>query len=126
VSLDNLQATTGAFLILASIVALNSETLFPGWWALLPTIGALLLISAGPLAWINRKVLANKALVFIGLISYPLYLWHWPLLSFAHIIERGAPSSSVLGCAVAVAFLLAWATYRFVESPIRTGTNRLI
>jgi peptidoglycan/LPS O-acetylase OafA/YrhL len=122
---DNLLAMTGLILVLVSIVALSKETLFPGWWALLPTVGTLLLISAGPGAWANRKLLSNRAVVFIGLISYPLYLWHWPLLSFAQIDENGSASTLVKACAVCFAFLLAWATYTFVEAPIRTGTHRI-
>jgi len=53
---------------------LDKATLFPGYWALLPTTGALLLISAGPAAWLNQQVLASRPLVFVGLISYPLYI----------------------------------------------------
>jgi len=79
VSIENIQATIGLALIAVAVVVLDKRTLFPGWWALAPTIGAGLLISAGPRAWINRKLMANRVVVFIGLISYPLYLWHWPL-----------------------------------------------
>jgi peptidoglycan/LPS O-acetylase OafA/YrhL len=92
---------------------------FPGWWALLPTTGALMLIAAGPRAWCNRVVLSNRLLVGVGLISYPLYLWHWPLLSFAQIIESGLPSSRIRAGAVLAALLLAWLTWRLVETPLR-------
>jgi peptidoglycan/LPS O-acetylase OafA/YrhL len=54
-----------------------------------PTAGAFLIICAGPRAWFNRHVLGSRVAVSIGLISYPLYLWHWPLLSFANILEGG-------------------------------------
>jgi len=123
ISLENIQATIGLSLILLSVFGLTKTALFPGWWALLPTIGALLLISAGPAAWINRKVLANRSMVFIGLISYPLYLWHWPLLSYAQIIAAGVPPLTTRVSAVSAAFLLAWLTYRIVEKPIRTQRN---
>src|SRR5262245_2558208 len=123
VSVENIQATLGLFLILLAVVALNKGTLFPGWWALLPTLGALLLISAGPPAWINRKLLASGPLVFIGLISYPLYLWHWPLLSYAQIMTSGVSSLSIRLFAVCAAFLLAWLTYRIIEKPIRPQPN---
>ncbi len=120
----NLQAAIGLVLIICSVFALNKATLFPGWWALLPTIGTLLLISAGSQAWINSKLLANRWCVFIGLISYPLYLWHWPLLSYAQILAGGAPSIAVRAFAVCAAFPLSWLTYRAVEKPIRLESNR--
>ena len=72
-------AGTGMLLIAAGLV-FASEASFPGWWALLPVVGSFFIIGAGPQAWLNRHVLAKPGPVFIGLISYPLYLWHWPLL----------------------------------------------
>lgn len=62
---------------------------FPGWLALLPVAGAAAVILAGPEATVNRLVFSNRAVVFVGLISYPLYLWHWPLISYANIIRLG-------------------------------------
>ena len=50
------------------------------------------MIAAGSRAWLNRFVLSNRFLVWIGLISFPLYLWHWPLLSFARIMQNETPS----------------------------------
>ncbi len=61
-------------------------------------------------------------MVWVGLISYPLYLWHWPLLTFARILEGAIPSPKVRLAAVAIAFVLSYATYRFLETPIRHGT----
>jgi peptidoglycan/LPS O-acetylase OafA/YrhL len=94
---------------------------FPGWWVLLPVCGAALVILAGPAAWINRKILSHPAAVFIGLISYPLYLWHWPILSFPRIIHGSELPSGARIAAVILSFVLSWATWRFVESPIRFG-----
>ena len=76
-------------------------------------------MAAGPTAWVNRQLLSNKIAVWFGLISYPLYLWHWPLLSFARIIESATPSVSLRIAAITLSILLAWLTYRFIESPIR-------
>jgi hypothetical protein len=59
--------------------------------------------------------------VWFGLISYPLYLWHWPLLSFAQIIQNGLPSRTVRLVAVTAAIALAWSTYELVEKPLRFG-----
>jgi peptidoglycan/LPS O-acetylase OafA/YrhL len=113
--------SVGGALLIGVALVLVRERAFPGWWALLPVGGASLLILAGPSAWINRKILSNRAAVFIGLISYPLYLWHWPILSFGRIIRGEELPSGVRIAAVLVSLLLAWATWRFVESPIRFG-----
>ncbi|RYF45064.1 MAG: acyltransferase [Comamonadaceae bacterium] len=99
----------------------RSDKAFPGWWAILPVAGACLLISAGPAAWLNRNVLGSRIFVWFGLISYPLYLWHWPLLAFARIVEGATPSRTVRIGAVVLAILLAWLTYRFIERPARRG-----
>ncbi|MGB7651457.1 MAG: SGNH hydrolase domain-containing protein, partial [Gallionella sp.] len=72
-------------------------------------------------AWFNRVVLSNRVLVWFGLISFPLYLWHWPLLSFARIIESETPTRGIRLAAIALAILLAWLTYRLIEKPLRFG-----
>lgn len=118
---NNLAAFIGAGLVLAGFGLLNAERAFPGWWALLPVAGTALLIRAGPAAWINRRILAHPAAVFVGLISYPLYLWHWPLLAYARIVEGGEPSAAVRVFLLILSFALAWATYQFLEKPIRFG-----
>lgn len=81
------------------------------------------MISAGRQAWLNRTVLSNRLLVFIGLISYPLYLWHWPVLYFlrTNVFD---PSASYLAGAVALSILLAWLTYFLVEQPVRRSKVR--
>ncbi|MCE5244272.1 MAG: acyltransferase family protein [Syntrophobacteraceae bacterium] len=114
-------AILGAALIGAAVIGLDRRDLFPGWWALLPTCGAWLLIAAGPDAWVNRTILSSRPARFLGLISYPLYLWHWPLLSFERILRPPVPLLRT--AAVVSAVVLAWLTYRFVEKPVRS--NRL-
>jgi peptidoglycan/LPS O-acetylase OafA/YrhL len=118
-----LAALTGMALIVAALLLLSKEKNFPGWWALLPTAGACLIIASGQHAWINRRILANSLLVKIGLISYPLYLWHWPLLSFARIIEGETPSREIRIGAVILSIALAWLTYRLIEIPLRFGAR---
>lgn len=113
--------TLGVVLLLLVLINLNPERRFPGWWALIATAATCFIIAAGKDAWFNRYVLASKPFVWIGLISYPLYLWHWPLLSFAHIRNGALPSASVQLMWVAAAVVLAWLTYRLVERPIRFG-----
>lgn len=119
--LFNLLAVLGGGLLLISALTIHQDRLFPGKWALLPVSGTFFLIMAGPNAWINRRILSFRPVVYIGLISYPLYLWHWPLLSFTRIMESDTPSRWIRLSAVALAFLLAWITYRLVEKPIRFG-----
>jgi peptidoglycan/LPS O-acetylase OafA/YrhL len=120
VGASNWRAWLGAAMIAAATVLLDKGSTFPGWWSLLPVVGAALLLSA-PSSWLCRKVLAAPAFVWIGLISYPLYLWHWPLLVFAATIKF-APLTLLERELVLLATVpLAWATYRFVEMPIRFG-----
>jgi peptidoglycan/LPS O-acetylase OafA/YrhL len=109
----------GIFLILIGNFFLNKDSLFPGWWALAPTLGAVFLIFSGESAWINKKVLSKKLLVWIGLISYPLYLWHWPLLSFGRIISNGNPSIIFTCGLILSSVLLAFISYKYYELPIR-------
>ena len=120
----NALSAIGAALLALSVFLLNDRLGYPGFWALAPTAGAFLLIAAGPDSWFNRNVLAQPAAVFIGLISYPLYLWHWPLLSFASISARGIPPFGVRVTAVLVSIALAAATYFLIEKPIRFGAKR--
>ncbi len=121
VTRQNSLAIIGIFLIATAVIFVGKNQPFPGWWALLPALGAYLIISAGPLAVLNRRVLSSRPLVWVGLISYPLYLWHWPLLSFATILETKTPSLGIRVTAVALAFVLAWLTYLLIERPIRFG-----
>jgi peptidoglycan/LPS O-acetylase OafA/YrhL len=114
----NLTAIAGIALIGAAAMGLNSKSAFPGVYALLPTVGAALIIGS-PNAWVNRLLLANRPMVFIGLISYPLYLWHWPILTYLSILQNGVPNFLEIWAAVALAVMLSWLTFRFVEKPIR-------
>ena len=110
----------GAMALMCSFLWISAGSQFPGFWVLLPTAGTMLLIQAGPLAWFNRHILSLRPLVWVGLISYPLYLWHLPLLSFARIVVGGVPSREVRFICMLFAVGLAWATFRFLEIPIRT------
>lgn len=124
--LHDLLSFAGLSAVALGIVLIDKSRLFPGAWALLPVMGAFLLILAGPQAWVNRTILANRAMVFVGIISYPLYLWHWPLLSFAQIVATEVPPWEVRLGAVILSFVLAWATYQWVEKPIRFGKKTWI
>jgi hypothetical protein len=111
-------------MIVFAIAFVDRGRAFPGWWALLPTLGSALLIGAGPDAWINRHLLSNRWAVLIGLISYQLYLWHWPLLVYTRLVTGDSPSSTQLSIALLAAFPLAWATYRWIDLPMRHGGSK--
>jgi peptidoglycan/LPS O-acetylase OafA/YrhL len=119
----DVRSIVGLLLLAIAITFIDDSHPFPGAMALVPTLGAFLLISAGPAALINRYVLSNKALVWIGLISYPLYLWHWPLLAFARIVDGVAPDTAYKLKAIGISILLAALTFYFVERPVRNGAN---
>jgi peptidoglycan/LPS O-acetylase OafA/YrhL len=114
----------GASLLAAALACIDSQTQFPGWWALLPTAATLLLLDAGVAAGPGRRVLQQPLLVWIGLISYPLYLWHWPLLSFASVIEGERVGPVLAALLLACSFLLAWITVVAVERHVRHRRDR--
>ncbi len=123
-TLSNITSFAGCLLLAYGFWRITKATSFPGWWGIVPVLGAVLIILAGSSAWINRTVLSNKIAVWFGLISFPLYLWHWPLLSFARIVESGTPARNIRIAAVVLSVALAWLTYKFVERPIRFGKHR--
>ena len=103
---------------------INKDTRFPGVWALVPVLGSILIILAGPATWINKYVLSNRVMVWFGLISYPLYLWHWPILTFARILHGEEPSGYIRIVAIFLSIVLAWLTYKLIEQPLRFGGYR--
>ncbi len=119
----NAQSSVGVFLLFIGLIIINDEQKFPGWYGLLPVFGTFFMISAGPKAWFNKIILSNKIFVWFGLISYPLYLWHWPLLSFAHILTESYPSRVLRTIAVVISIFLAWLTFELIEKPIRFGNQ---
>ncbi|MEA2912638.1 MAG: hypothetical protein QOJ15_4719 [Bradyrhizobium sp.] len=117
---NNWRAGIGLLLVALAAAMLDTKSAFPGWWAILPVAGAALLLSA-PAAWWCRIVLASRPLVWIGLISYPLYLWHWPLLVFFAMIKFAPLTLLERELIVLLSIVLAWLTYWLVESPFRFG-----
>ena len=111
-------------LIIFGFLYINNDMGFPGVWALIPVLGSVLLIYSGPKAIVNRTLLSNNIAVWFGLISFPLYLWHWPLLSFARILHSYHLSISTRISCVFISIILAWLTYKFIELPIRHVTVR--
>jgi len=120
----HISSIIGALFILIGIFYLSTNKPYPGWRALLPTIGTALLIYAGKDAVINRIFLSNKTLIFFGLISYPLYLWHWPILAFANTYIGQIPSAPIRIILLLASVVLAWGTYLVIEKPIRFSIYR--
>ena len=120
---SNVLAVLGCIAILGSFALINRYVAFPGYWALFPVLGTACLLAAGPSSWLGKVVLSHRLMVWIGLLSYPLYLWHWPLLTFAKIVENGTPIFTTRLILIGASILLAWFTYRYIESPIRNNVK---
>lgn len=113
----------GLAMVAISLVVLDSGTPFPGTAALFPTVGAALILLAGPAAGSGGAVrlLGVRPMQFFGRISYSLYLWHWPLVVVAmQWLGTGHDVPLRWGlAAVALSVLPAWLSYRYVEQPVR-------
>ncbi|CAI8727079.1 acyltransferase family protein [Pseudomonas sp. IT-P395] len=119
--LNDALSAAGLALIFFALFSFKPSDQFPGWRAILPVLGSVLLIAAGPSSVINRRIFSTRVAVAIGLISFPLYLWHWPLLAFARIVQSEETSIEIRSAAVAASILLAWITYSLIEKPLRAG-----
>ncbi|WP_333903116.1 acyltransferase family protein [Achromobacter insolitus] len=126
-TLAELAGTIGLGLILWSVFAYTDKTNFPGLNALAPCLGALLIIHAGAWSggsWVNR-LLSLRAIVFIGLISYSLYLWHWPLLVLMRSTgwyAWGLPPVPVW-LLLGIILLASYASWRWIELPFRRTSS---
>ena len=119
----NIGAALGVALMLGAFFLMSEAQPFPGWRAMIPTAGCALVI-AHPRSLVGDVALGNRVAGFFGVISYPLYLWHWPLFAFAHIWPGIIPTPPVmLGLAV-VAVGLATLTYRLIEAPVAATFRR--
>jgi peptidoglycan/LPS O-acetylase OafA/YrhL len=119
-------AALGLILIGVAVFAFTSETPFPGPAALVPCAGAALVIHAGhPERTLTGRMLAARPLVFIGLISYSLYLWHWPVFVFATYVPFHEPAGVQSVALIALSFVLAALSWRFVEQPFRKSRRHL-
>lgn len=122
-SVANGLSFAGFLLLALGFFLINKDASFPGYWAFIPVVGSALIILSGPNSFFNHHLLSNKISVFFGLISFPLYLWHWPLLTFLRIVERGTPDRYLRLTAVVVSVILAWLTYRFIERTVRSSSG---
>ena len=116
----------GLLVLAIGMAFLSQADPYPGWRAILPVTGSLLLIGAGKQSWVNRYFLSHPAIVWIGLISYPLYLFHWPPLAFVHIVKGDHPDLSYILWALGIALALTLTTYYLIEKPIRFSKSRWV
>lgn len=119
----------GAVWVVVALAGFEPIDKYPSGFAWVPVLGASLVIAAGPEQWINRRVFAARPMVFVGLISYPIYLWHWPLFAFAAILHDHShgrvwdlPVTWKI-VVIAASMLLSYITYRYFELPIRSASN---
>jgi len=118
-SASHLLSWAGLLLLMLAVLLAGHATQASAGWALLPTLGTLALLAAGPQGWVNHQVLSHPVLRFYGLISFPLVLWHWPLLSFPAVL--GVPLTNDVRVIILIAsVVLAALTYELVEKPLKS------
>lgn len=117
--------TSGFAFLLIGYAALKftPSLRYPGYYALFPVVAAVILIACSKAA-LNQRFLASRPMVFVGLMSYPLYLWHFPIFAYAHVFWPEGVSRLNMVLAILLSFGLAWLTYLCVERPLRFGPAR--
>ncbi|WP_314140153.1 acyltransferase family protein [Buttiauxella noackiae] len=105
--------------VILSLFLVNNTMPFPGFMALIPVLFSVIFIASGPDSFVNKTMFSNRITVYLGKISYPLYLWHWPVFSMAFIINGGFPSINSRLLLILVSLLLAVMTYHFIEKPLK-------
>lgn len=119
--LRELAPAAGLVAILFSLLWVRSEMPFPGWVALLPCLGTAFIIHAGGRSWLASRVLSARPVVFVGLLSYSLYLWHWPILAGLKVYTaRPHLDPAWAAAALPVIFFVSWLSWRYVEQPFRS------
>jgi hypothetical protein len=123
-ALNRVAGYSGWILLFSGFVLIDKSRSFPGWWALLPIVGSSLIIAAGRSCWFSATIMSSRPLVWVGLISYPLYLWHWPIFSYLRINAGSEPQVWIRVAAIAATVLLAFLTYQGIEKRIRHHSSR--
>lgn len=118
IGLRNCLSVSGFLLIVGAMWFYTTEIVTPSGYSLLPVLGTAFLIASHEDSVINRTVLTWKSMIFVGLISYSLYLWHWPLISYLHIINP-KPEDWMIIVALILSFVLSILVYVGVENPMR-------
>lgn len=117
----NLQSATGFALILCAIFWFDKNTPFPSMYALLPTLGAaMIILGARPDTYVGR-LLGSQPFVSVGLISYSVYLWHQPVFALVRHHDFVEPSQVTFLFLITLVLVMSYASWRFVEGPFRGG-----
>jgi peptidoglycan/LPS O-acetylase OafA/YrhL len=122
-AVDEVMGWAGLSMIAYSVLAFDEHTPFPGFYALLPTIGAALVIIFASNQTAAGKLLGSKLLVGIGLISYSAYLWHQPLFAYARHSTPDEPGLTILSALSLLSLALAFLSWKYVEAPFRRRGN---
>ncbi|MDH5205498.1 MAG: acyltransferase [Hylemonella sp.] len=113
-------AWLGILLVVGAGTLLNHDLMYPGYWVLLPVLGsACLLIVTQPSVWVGGRILISRPMTSVGVLSFSIYLWHWPLIYFMRTFGWSQAHPAVVWLAAPGSILLAWLSYRLVERPIR-------
>ncbi|PSH59933.1 acyltransferase [Phyllobacterium endophyticum] len=118
-------ACAGILMIGFAVLSFNDDTSFPGLTALVPCVGAALIIQGRAARGPAGRLLTSAPLVFIGLVSYSLYLWHWPIIVFTRYLNGHELSAVQSGLLVAISFVVAVFSWHFIERPFRGHTSRI-
>lgn len=118
--LNNLLSIAGVLMIIAGVVLYREGIVYPGWNAVLPVVGACCIIYGAASGTVVNMLLAYRPMVFVGKISYSLYMWHWPIWVFASFLVIGPLSLAQKAMLIAVTFIVSYASYRLVEQPFRS------
>ena len=118
---QSLLSLLGGFMLLGSITLFNEGMTYPGYWALVPTLGTALLIMTPGAP--SSRLLASFPLQGLGTLSYSLYLWHWPLYVVSGYYLNGQLALWMSALLMGIAFLLGWLSYYLIETPFRQKTK---
>lgn len=116
----------GVILYGYGIFAFDESMAFPGWYAVIPTVSGGLLVLPHAANWISHRFLSHPVCVWIGKISFPLYLWHWPILTFGFMTLDSGFTPMLKLIALGFSVILATITYWYIENPVRFSHAKLV
>ena len=119
-------AVIGAVIIILSFLCISEDRGFPGYQALFPVAGTLMVIAFASQKCLAGRILASSPVSYLGKISYSLYLWHWPVIVYAHIFKQQSQSVIPLYWVVSITLTLSIISYHFIEKTTRFSKNWVI